>query len=72
MRRCDTTPMRSGGFCRELHKFGVASSDAILRNSYVVLEYPQLIGTPGKLSFEASLNPVGSDRYAECGAICGT
>ena len=26
----------------------------------------------GKLSFEASLNPVGSDRYDECAAICET
>jgi hypothetical protein len=27
---------------------------------------------PGKLSFEASLNLVGSDRYDECAAICET
>ena len=32
----------------------------------------RLIGTPGKLSFEASLNLVGSDRYDECAAICET
>jgi hypothetical protein len=36
------------------------------------LRHSRLIGTHGKLTFEASLNPVGSDRYAECAAICET
>jgi len=36
------------------------------------LRHSRLIGTPGKLTFDASLNPVGSDRYDEGAAICET